>query len=220
MATIVVSENKNTLNPNARTFEERQKELDAIDKAEAEARKREKDSPFKRWTQFNLEQTPKMLWLQLKHPKAAAILFFLVDQMDEYNAVMCSYRVFQEVLEVGQATVARCIKILKENGYIAVLKSGTSNVYAINDTLYWKSWGKNRAYSKFPANVVLTLSEQEKEYQEMVKAKKIKEARLIGPHKKPSEQNDGEVALNETSEVPANLEAGKYRQGARTQKDM
>jgi DNA-binding transcriptional ArsR family regulator len=105
-----------------------------------------------------------LIWLALKHPKAHAILLFLIDQMDNYNAVMCSYKVLEEVLNIGHATVARNIKVLKENGFIAVLKSGTSNVYAINDRIYWKSWGNNRKYSKFPANVVLTLSEQDVEY--------------------------------------------------------
>ena len=39
------------------------------------------------------------------------------------------------------------------------------NIFAIDDKIYWKSWGKNKQYSKFPANVVLALSEQDEEYQ-------------------------------------------------------
>ena len=105
------------------------------------------------------------LIVQLKHPKAAAIISFLVDQMDNHNAVMCSYKVLEEVLGVSSETIRRNIKILKENGYIAVLKSGTSNVYAVNDSIFWKSWGNNKQYSKFPANIILSLSEQEKDYQ-------------------------------------------------------
>lgn len=155
----------NKLNPNHITFEEREKDLEMQSKSEEERRKREKHSPFSRWYQFNLEHTKELMWLALKHSKAHAILYFLVDQMDEYNAVMCSYQVLQEILEVGQATIARNIKVLKDNGFISILKSGTSNVYAINDSVYWKSWGNNRKYSKFPANVVLALSEQDEVYQ-------------------------------------------------------
>lgn len=165
MATITVGAPiLNKLNSNQRTFEEREKELKMQNKAEEEIKKRERSSPFSRWSQFNLEHTKELIWLALKHPKAHAILYFLVDQMDEFNAVMCSYQVLQEVLEVGQATIARNIKVLKENGFISILKSGTSNVYAINDSVYWKSWGNNKRYSKFPANVVLSLSEQDKNY--------------------------------------------------------
>lgn len=163
--TITVGENKDTNNPNSMTFEGRQKDLEKIDKMNQMAAKAKQNSPFRRWTQFNLEHTEKMMWLQLKHPKSAAILSFLVDQMDEYNAVMCSSKVLEELLGISRQTISKNIAILKENGYIAVLKSGASNVYTVNDTVYWKSWGNNRKYSKFPANVVLAMSEQEEVYQ-------------------------------------------------------
>lgn len=165
MSTLSVRKEKNILNSNNLTFDERAKELETIKKTEDAQKEREKNSPFSRWTQYNNEHTKEMIWLALKHPKAHAILLFLVDQMDNYNAVMCSYQVLQEVLGVSKDTVRLNIKVLKENGYIAVLKSGTSNVYAVNDTVYWKSWGNKKQYSKFPANVILALSEQDKEYQ-------------------------------------------------------
>lgn len=161
MPTITVSDKKDVLNPYSVTFDERALELEKQARAEAEARKREKNSPFTRWTQFNLEHTKELMWLAVKHPKAHAILYFLVDQMDEYNAVMCSYQVLQEVLEISKQTITRSIKVLRDNGFVAVLKSGTSNVYTINDKVYWKSWGNKKQYSKFPANVVLSMSEQE-----------------------------------------------------------
>lgn len=120
-----------------------------------------KNSPYSRWTQFNNEHTRALMSLALNHPKAHAILYFLVDQMDQYNAVMCSYKVLQDVLNISRATIQRNIQILRKLGFIAVLKSGTSNVYAINDTVYWKSWGNNKQYSKFPANIILSLEEQD-----------------------------------------------------------
>ena len=40
--------------------------------------------------------------------------------MDKYNAVICSYKVFQETLGMGQATVARCVKYLKDHGFLYV----------------------------------------------------------------------------------------------------
>lgn len=165
MSSINVGENRDIFNPNSMTFDERQKQLEEEKKQEEERLKREKNSPFSRWTQYNNEHTKELMWLTLKHPKAHAILLFLVDQMDNYNAVMCSYQVLQEVLDVSSETIRKNIKILKENGFIAILKSGTSNVYAINDSVYWKSWGNKKKYSKFPANVVLALSEQDEQYQ-------------------------------------------------------
>lgn len=153
-------------------------QLDEQEKKEKEEKEREKQSAFSRWTQFNLEHTKKLMWLAVKHPKAHAILYFLVDQMDQYNAVMCSYKVLEEVLEISTPTVTRNIKVLKDNGFIQVLKSGTSNVYTINDSVYWKSWGNNRRYSKFPANVVLSATEQDKENQAKINFTKHKEIQV------------------------------------------
>lgn len=177
MGTLTVSDKPNVLNPNSLSFDERSKQLEEQKKSEAEARQREKKSPFSRWTQFNNEHTKELMMLAIKYPKAHAILYFLVDQMDNYNACICSYKVMQEVLGCGQATIARNIKTLKDLGFLAILKSGNANVYTINDKVYWKSWGNNRQYSKFPANIVLAMSEQEEQYQisfEDLKSEKIK----------------------------------------------
>lgn len=176
--TITVSNEKNILNPGSVTFEERQADLKALEKREEAARKRETNSPFSRWTQFNLEHTKELIWLAMKHPKAHAILYFLVDQMDECNAVMCSSKVLEEVLDVSRQTVSKNIKILKENGFIEILKSGNANVYAVNDSVYWKTWGNKKKYSKFPANVILALSEQEENYQKEFESDKFKSVSL------------------------------------------
>ena len=40
-------------------------------------------------------------------------------------------------------------------------KTGTSNVYVANKDLVWNSWGNNIDYCEFPANIVLSRSEQE-----------------------------------------------------------
>lgn len=178
MASISVSEKRNPLDPNSMTFDERERDLREQELREEKARQREKNSPFSRWTQFNNEHTKEIMWLTLKHPKAQAILFFLVDQMDCYNAVLCSNKVLQEILGVSRQTVSLSIKVLRENGFIAVLKSGTSNVYAINDSVYWKAYGNNKKYSKFPANVVLALSEQDEKEQAKIQSMKLKEVSL------------------------------------------
>lgn len=164
-------------------FETRYNELITVDKKSEQKNKREyKNSPFKRWTQLNNEHTKELMQLALKYPKAHAILYFLVDQMDEYNAVICSTKVLEEILDVSRQTISKNIKILKEHGFIVVLKSGASNVYVINDKVYWKSWSNNKKYSKFPANVVLSFSEQENDYKENIKThkKKIVELKNIG----------------------------------------
>ena len=178
MSTLTVSEKPNLLSNNSLSFDERALQLKSKEKAEI---KREKQSPFSRWTQFNNEHTKELMILAIKHPKAHAILYFLVDQMDNYNACICSTAVMQEVLGVSRQTISKNIKVLKDLGFLVTLKSGNANVYTINDKVYWKSWGNNRQYSKFPANVVLAMSEQDEDYKinfADLKAEKIKTVSL------------------------------------------
>ena len=157
-----------------RTFEERASELEQIRRAKERSIDMEKQSPYSNWYQFNREHTKEMIWLATEHPKAQAILLFLLDQMDNYNAVMCSYQVIQEALSIGRATITRAIAVLKEKGFLVILKSGTSNVYVINDDLAWSSWGMNRRYCKFPANVVLSASENQ-DYMDKLEQAKLKQ---------------------------------------------
>ena len=130
-------------------------------KIEIEEQKRMKKSPFRNFVQVNKDYWEAEDWLISKSAIAYRIFKFLTANMDEYNAIICSYKVLQETFGISQVTVARAVKLLKEKGYIAVFKTGTSNVYALNHKIVWNSWGTNYQYSKFPANVILSISEQE-----------------------------------------------------------
>lgn len=141
--------------------EARQLELELERQQELEQIKRAKKSPFRNFYQVNKEMTKERLWLIGEYPRAYQILIFMESQMDNYNALVASYKVFQEALGIGQATVARNIKVLKEHKFIDVYKSGTANVYTINKRLSWNSWGSNYRYAKFDAKIVLSQSEQE-----------------------------------------------------------
>lgn len=175
MGVIAVGSERNILNPNSMTFDERQKRLEDEKKREEEEFKRAKKSPFRNFVQVNKDYYKVEDWLMAKSPIAYRIFKFLINNMDEYNAVICSQAVLQENFGVSRVTVSRAIKLLKEKGYIAVFKSGTSNVYALNDKIVWNSWGTNYPYSKFPANVILSATEQEESIQAKLKNVKHKE---------------------------------------------
>ena len=125
-------------------------------------RKRDSQSPYKAFVQFNIADDISKARRALirENPNAWLILDFILQHMDNYNALVCSYAVFQEALSIGRTTVSNAIKLLKERGFLYVQKSGSSNVYLLNTEIAWKSWGKNTKYCKFPANVILSGSEQ------------------------------------------------------------
>lgn len=83
----------------------------------------------------------------------------LCKHMDGTNALCVSNNALQELLDCSKATICRATKYLKENGWIDVLKSGTSNVYIVNPDVAWTAYGDQKAYCKFQANVLLSATE-------------------------------------------------------------
>lgn len=143
------------------SFNQRKVELNEQKQKEEEQEKRKKKSPFSDFYQINRKHSNDMQWLLNESPKAFQILLFLLDHMDRYNAVMCSYVVIQEALGMGRTTASTAVKLLKDHGFIVILKSGTSNVYVVNSDLAWNSWGSNTQYCEFPANILISATEQE-----------------------------------------------------------
>ncbi len=142
-----------------RTFDEREQELKEIEKREKAERDREKHSSYKNFVQLNAENQIVFEKIIKENATAGRLFHFLIRTMDGYNAVVCSNKVIMEALEISISTIKRAVAYLKEGGYIDVGKSGTTNVYIVNPEIAWKSWGSNRKYCEFPANVVLAASE-------------------------------------------------------------
>ena len=141
----------------------------------------QKKSPFRKWVQMNYDDNAYKAddWLVSKSPTAYRIFKFLIANMDNYNAVICSYKVLQEVFGCGQATVARAVKFLKDHNYVQVVRTGGANVYTINKHLYWNSWGTNYAYAEFDARVIITASEQDKATQAKIRTQIKKRQEVI-----------------------------------------
>ena len=171
---LVVGAN-HSINLNSTTFEERQRQLEEQELKEKEERERAKKSPYKEFVQVNKEAYRLEDKLMSESPIAYRIFRFLVNNMDGYNAVVCSQTVLQEKFEVGRTTVYKAIKLLKEKNFLTVYKSGTNNVYAINKNIVWNSWGTNYKYAKFGANIIISETEQDEDIKSKIKAVKHKE---------------------------------------------
>jgi DNA-binding transcriptional ArsR family regulator len=138
---------------NTVSFVQCAEELELEQQEQVEVKARAKKSPFAHWPQYNNEHMQDMIWLTINHPRAHALLYFLVDQMDKYNMVRCSYKVLEEVFNVSRQTISSAIKVLREHEFITVLKSGSSNVYTINDKVFWKSWFKPQRRKRAPSSL-------------------------------------------------------------------
>ena len=91
--------------------------------------------------------------------KAYDLFMLLVKHMDGTNALAVSNVALSELLQVTTRTIQRAVKYLKDSGLICVLKTGTSNVYIVNPEVAWTSYGNQKQYCKFKANVLLSSSE-------------------------------------------------------------
>ena len=84
---------------------------------------------------------------------------FFCKNMDGTNALVVSMNALSEIMSTSTKTIQRAVKYLKNNGWICVMKSGTSNVYIVNPDVAWTSYADQKATCNFHANVILCSSE-------------------------------------------------------------
>lgn len=111
------------------------------------------------FVQLYRENMPELRWLMQKSGMASSVLFFILEHMDNYNALSCSYTVFEDYFGISKSTVQRAIKLLKDNGFIDVLKMGTSNVYVVNTEIAWSSWDNQKKYAQFEGRMLVSRKE-------------------------------------------------------------
>lgn len=161
MSELLVTAEADALNEHHVTFAERQRQIDEEKQREAEGLERQKKSTYKNFAQLNRDKIAHIIACANADKQAVRILLFIIEHMDKFNALLCSYKVFEEQLNISKPTITRAIKYLKEKGFISVYRSGTSNVYVLNDDLAWTNTGDKHKYCKFPANIILSATEQD-----------------------------------------------------------
>lgn len=68
---------------------------------------------------------------------AYRIFKFLVNNMDEYNSVLCTQSEIQNNFGVSRSTVSRAMKLLTKYDFIINHKFGSLNVYEVNKNIVW-----------------------------------------------------------------------------------
>lgn len=109
----------------------------------------------KNFVQMKRESMPELRWLMMKSATASAILNFIMEHMDYNNALCCPQQVLMDYFNVSRPTVARAIRVLKENRFIYIQKIGTSNVYIVNPEVAWTSYGDKECFCKFKGEMLI-----------------------------------------------------------------
>ena len=116
----------------------------------------QKDRDFVKVFRNHIDDIAK---LARENGKAYDLFMLLIKHMDGTNALCVSNKALQELLNCSKPTVCKAVKYLKDNGWVCVLKNGTSNVYIVNPDVAWTSYGNQKQYCKFQANVLLSSTE-------------------------------------------------------------
>jgi len=114
--------------------------------------------------QLYRDNMPELRWLMSNHNFASSLLFFILEHMDNRNALACSYSVFEDYFKKSRSTVYRAIKLLEENGFLDVLKMGTSNVYVVNENIAWSDSNDKKKFAKYDGKILVSKKEN-KDYE-------------------------------------------------------
>ena len=145
-------------------FKKLQRHLENQRTEEEEQKQRKEEEKNNNFIQLYREHMPEMRWLMTNHQFASSLLFFILEHMDNRNALACSYSVFEDYFGKHKTTIYRNLKILEDNGFVSILKMGTSNVYIVNADLAWTDKKNHKQYIKYDGKILVSKKEN-KDYQ-------------------------------------------------------
>lgn len=110
------------------------------------------------------EAEKHMRALQRQSPNGALIFSILRQHMQiGTNTVTISNKVLAKILGLSRSTISRAIKVLKENNYVSVVKSGSTNCYTVNQRIAFSGHPGQRQ-AVFNSVVVAHECEQEENW--------------------------------------------------------
>jgi Mn-dependent DtxR family transcriptional regulator len=126
------------------------------------------------FVQFYEDNMPLLIKMINENPTALKILLWLITHMEGFGSLVASQTAICEALNIHRNTLSNAINYLKDKKAISVLKSGTTNVYAVNEQIAWKETASLKKFAHFSAKVYLVPTEQEEDYQRSMFAHAIK----------------------------------------------
>ena len=116
-------------------------------------------SPFQSWIQLNTDNIKNLILLNSLNPLATNVLYFLMENVNNYNAVIISQKSLGLIFNKSIQSINYAIKILREHNFINIQKDGRGNIYFVNSNLIWKSYGTNHKFAEFNAKIIFSEEE-------------------------------------------------------------
>lgn len=127
--------------------------------------------------------------LILKSPLAASVLTFFLSKMNNYNAIVCSYKVLEDVTGYSRRSIARALQTLKEDRWVQAVKIGGAHAYLINSRAFWSTHASKKRYSQFHATVITSAEEQD-ETQDVLDSLELKRLPVVDKRERVTLDNE------------------------------
>jgi len=99
--------------------------------------------------------------LAVEAPMAHAMLYLLMEQINERNALVASYATLSRLTGKSRATVTRALSELRRRNYIETVRAGNISVIVVNKRVVWTTdTGLRDQLAVFDARVIASASEQ------------------------------------------------------------
>jgi DNA-binding transcriptional ArsR family regulator len=113
------------------------------------------------FVQLYVDKLDLIIEMTSENKTAVQIFVWLLKHMDKRNALVVSQIALAEAFSITERSIRYAIAYLKEKKAITVLKSGSTNIYAVNAQIAWKADARGKKYAHFDAAVYIAASEQD-----------------------------------------------------------
>lgn len=115
-----------------------------------------------KFVQLYVDKLDLIIEMTSENPTAVKVFIWLLQHMDKRNALVVSQEALAEAMGLHRTTIFRCTNYLREKKAVDVVKSGSTNIYAVNAQIAWKSDANGKKHALFDAAVYISASEQDK----------------------------------------------------------
>ncbi|XWW46653.1 replication/maintenance protein RepL [Fibrella sp. USSR17] len=115
-----------------------------------------------KFVQLYVDKLDLIIQMTGENPTAVKVFVWLLQHMDKRNALVVSQEALAEAMGLHRTTIFRCTSYLKEKKAVDIVKSGNTNIYAVNAQIAWKADASGKKYALFDAAVYIADSEQDK----------------------------------------------------------
>ena len=113
-----------------------------------------------KFVQLYIDKLDLIIEMTGENSTAVKVFVWLLQHMDKRNALVISQEALAEAMGMHRTTIFRCTNYLKKKKAVDVVKSGSTNIYAVNAQIAWKSGANGKKYALFDAGVYIVDSEQ------------------------------------------------------------